>query len=94
MPALVEYSVAKKLSNARAGVPSMGGHPMDDDLLALRLDVGHPAGQGVENGFVVAGVAVASDPEHAVVGVGQSWGEVHLRVREVGKSVAGVPMIL
>ena len=53
MLTLVEYSIAKKLSHARVGVPGLGGHTIDDDLLALRLDVGHPAGQGVANGFLL-----------------------------------------
>ena len=58
MPALMEYSIAKKLSHARVGLPSLGGHTIDDDLLALRLDVGHPVGQSVGNDLVEAGGVV------------------------------------
>ena len=94
MFALVKYSIAKKLSYARVVLPSLGGHPVDDNFLALRLNVGHPAGQGVENNFVEADRVVHGDPEQVVVGVGQCWGEVHLRCVVVGEAVAGVPVIL
>ena len=69
-------------------------HPINDSLLALRLDVGHPAGQSVEDDVVEAGTVVHGDPEQVVVGVGQCWGEVYLRCVVVGEAVAGVPVIL
>ena len=94
MLALVKYSIAKKLSYTRVVSPGPGGHSVDDNFLALRLNVGHPAGQGVENGCVEADRVVHGDPEHVIVGVGQCWGEVHLRRLEVGETVAGVPVIL
>ena len=94
MLALKQYSVSKKLSYARVVSPSLGGYPINDNLLALRLDVGHPAGQSLEDDFVEVDRVVHGDPKHVVVGVGQSWGEVCLRRVVVGEAVAGVPMIL
>ena len=75
-------------------MPGLAIHPVNDSLLALRLDVGHPAGQSVEDDVVEAGTVVHGDPEQVVVGVGQCWGEVHLCCVVVGETVAGVPMIL
>ena len=94
MPALVEYPVAQELSHATVGVPGIGGHPISHDLLALRLDVGHPTGQCIENGVVPAGGAVAGDPEHAVVGVGQGGVEIRRRGVEVDEPLAHVPVAL
>ena len=75
-------------------MPGLAIHPVNDSLLALRLDVGHPVGQSVEDDVVEAGTVVHGDPEQVVVGVGQSWGEVCLRRVVVGEAVAGIPMIL
>ena len=82
------------MSHARVVSPSLGGSPVNDNLLALRLDVWHPAGESVENNFVEADRVVHGDPEQVVVGVGQCWGEVHRRFMVVGEAVAGVPMTL
>ena len=75
-------------------MPGLAIHPVNDSLLALRLDVGHPAGQCLEDDFVEADRVVHGDPEHVVVGVGQSWGEVRPRRVVVGEAVAGIPVIL
>ena len=94
MSAQMKYSITKKLSYSRVCVPGLAIHPVNDSLLALRPDVGHPAGQSVKDDVIEAGTVVHGDPEQVVVGIGQCWGEVHLRFMVVGEAVAGVPMTL
>ena len=57
---------------------------VEHDLLANCLDSWHPTGQGIEHGLVAIFIGVTSDPDHAVVRVGQGGSEeVERRVKVV-----------
>ena len=75
-------------------VPVPALDAVEHNLLTLRLDDGNPLGQGIANGSSLVRIAVEGDPEHAVIGVGQSGVEVLQRKVEIADPVADVPMTL
>ena len=67
---------------------------VEHDLLANCLDSWHPTGQGIEHGFVMIIRGVASDPDHAVVRIGQGGSEDVECCVEVVETIALVLILL
>ena len=90
----VEGPVAQQLPYTSVAAPVPALDAVEHNLLTLRLDDGNPLGQGIAYGSSLVRIAVEGDPEHAVIGVGQSGVEVLQRKVEIADPDADVPVTL